>query len=235
MQSEAKPEDIQEECYEYPYHWFINREDGNGFHYYGGVDLALRRLGDLKGKRVLDAGCGDGKVLSELVDRGCEVYGRDMSAKAVAFARLLVPEANVGICDLRSLDFQDSFFDSIILFSVLEHIPIADMQKVLAELSRVTKPGGRIAVMVPSSLVPVIPKHYKHFDRNDLAEILQPYFEVVTIIGHHRKSLVYSIAARIFDNSFWLIKPPLAWCYKRLVQECQPQLGVELLAIGRKG
>jgi hypothetical protein len=74
MQCETKPEDIQEDCYKYPDHWFINREEGDGLHYYGGLDLALRELGELKGKRVLDAGCGDGKVSSELVNRGCELF-----------------------------------------------------------------------------------------------------------------------------------------------------------------
>ncbi|WP_447979446.1 class I SAM-dependent methyltransferase [Candidatus Nitrospira bockiana] len=229
-----KPEDVQEECYEWPYHWLINKDDGDGQHYYGGLELTLRLLQVEPGQRILDAGCGDGRIVYELTRKGCRVFGRDVSERAIAFAELLVPAADVKRGDLRSLEFPDNFFDRILLFGVLEHLPVPDMKNVLRELQRVARPGGRIAVLVPSTVVPVSPKHYCHFTATTLSELLDPFFSVLHVVGHHKKSVLYSALSRIFDNRLWLIKPLLAHAYKLLAQECKPERAVEIIALGEK-
>src|SRR3972149_1429434 len=54
--------------------------------------------------RVLDLGCGDGRFASEAVSRGHTVIGLDYSARAVGFARLLVPGAEFQVVDLTCLE-----------------------------------------------------------------------------------------------------------------------------------
>jgi ubiquinone/menaquinone biosynthesis C-methylase UbiE len=114
------------------------------------------------GERVLDMGCGGGRHAFELYRRGASVVAFDMDAeelKTVANmfgAMELEGQAPVGSSaetvagDALDLPFPDNSFDKIIAAEVMEHIP-NDMAA-MKELFRVLKPGGQIAVTVPSWL-----------------------------------------------------------------------------------
>jgi trans-aconitate 2-methyltransferase len=106
----------------------------------------LRRL-DLKGdERILDIGCGDGKVTAEIargLPRGT-VVGIDSSAEMIAFAReTFGSAANLQFQqgDARVLNF-DAAFDRVVSFSCLHWI--ADHRPVLSGIVRSLRPGGRI-------------------------------------------------------------------------------------------
>jgi SAM-dependent methyltransferase len=109
------------------------------------------------GERVLDMGCGGGRHAFALYQRGAHVVALDMDAaelKDVAgmFDALAgeVPSgahAQAVRGDAYRLPFADATFDKVIAAEILEHLP-AD-SNAMAELARVLKPGGRIAVTVP--------------------------------------------------------------------------------------
>jgi SAM-dependent methyltransferase len=117
------------------------------------------RLGLATGERVLDMGCGAGRHAFEMYRRGADVIAFDMDADELAGVKELfvamqeageVPvgaEADVKQGDALSLPFADGEFDRVIAAEVLEHIP--DDEVAIAELVRVLRPGGSIAVTVP--------------------------------------------------------------------------------------
>ena len=117
------------------------------------------RLGLRPGERVLDMGCGAGRHAFEMYRRGADVLAFDMDADELAtvsewFAAMRdegsIPagaEADVKQGDARDLPFPDGEFDRIVAAEVLEHIP--DDEAAIAELVRVLRPGGTIAVTVP--------------------------------------------------------------------------------------
>lgn len=100
------------------------------------VDLVHRYGGD----RVLEAGCGTGLILQRLQQNHREVVGVDLSAGMLARARgrgLQVVQAS-----LEALPFADESFDTVCSFKVLAHVP--RIERALAELARVTRPGGAL-------------------------------------------------------------------------------------------
>ena len=117
------------------------------------------RLGLRPGERVLDMGCGAGRHAFEMYRRGADVVAFDQDADELSGVRDLfaamkdageVPEgaeADVKEGDALSLPFADGEFDRIVAAEVLEHIP-ADIQAI-AELARVLRPGGTVALTVP--------------------------------------------------------------------------------------
>lgn len=99
--------------------------------------------------RLLDAGCGDGVLLKALAPlEGFEIYGVDYNPLRVNRAKENVPKAIVRQGDLRNLDFEDSFFDVIIMSQVLEHI-LEDVL-VLKSLARILKRDGILILGVPN-------------------------------------------------------------------------------------
>ena len=124
------------------------------------------RLGLRPGDRVLDMGCGAGRHAFEMYRRGADVVAFDQDADELAavgelFAAMRaedqVPagaEADIKEGDALALPFADGEFDRVVAAEVLEHLP-GDIQAI-AELVRVLRPGGTIAVSVPRWLPEVV-------------------------------------------------------------------------------
>jgi len=113
----------------------------------------LRERGS-RGLRVLEAGCGTGRVLSRLRAAGLPAVGLDLSSGMLAHARSRgLP---VGRADLSALPVHDASLDLICCFKVLPHVP--DLAAALQELARVLRPGGRMVLETynPRSLRAVV-------------------------------------------------------------------------------
>jgi SAM-dependent methyltransferase len=96
--------------------------------------------------RLLDAGCGSGRTLDELARYG-RVSGLDLSSVAVAAARRR-GHRDVRVGAVETMPFDDDSFDVVTCLDVIEHTP--DDRVTLAELRRVTRPGGLLVVTVPA-------------------------------------------------------------------------------------
>lgn len=108
----------------------------------------LSLAGDMKGRRVLDAGCGSGPMFEALRDRGALVTGVDKSAGMLELARRrLGSDANLQMADLSDpLPFPDGAFDDVIASLVMHYLE--EWGPTLAEFRRVLASGGRLIVSV---------------------------------------------------------------------------------------
>ena len=95
---------------------------------------------------ALDLCCGQGNVADALVQRGCRVVGVDFSAAMLAHARSRVPSAEFIQADAQDLPFGDALFDVVVSNLGVCHVP--DQLRVLSEIKRVLRPGGRFAMTV---------------------------------------------------------------------------------------
>ena len=108
----------------------------------------LRLAGDVRGKRVLDAGCGHGPLMIPLRDRGALVAGFDLSPAMIDIAAdRLGTGHDLRVADLsKPLPYGDDEFDVVTCSLALHYL--RDWAPALAELRRVLKPGGRLVVSI---------------------------------------------------------------------------------------
>ena len=112
------------------------------------------RLGLREGQHVLDAGCGAGEVCVELagrVGRSGRVVGIDPSTAMITAARAAAATAGapveLRVASIYELPYADASFDAVRAERVFQHLD--DPARALAELIRVTRPGGRVMVIDP--------------------------------------------------------------------------------------
>lgn len=191
---------VQEDQYEFPYHYIPSFEDGFsqarhwwwGFRYLGGIKVLFDMLSDMEFERLIDVGCGDGRVLRELSEEypSVDMIGVDYSERAIELANALNPDLDFRTTDIRTVDFE-SRFDIATAVEVLEHIPPDDLDSFVASISDTLVKDGSFIATVPHSNTSVNPKHYQHFSETKLRDTLSPHFEnVETIpIDARRKSL----------------------------------------------
>jgi SAM-dependent methyltransferase len=115
-------------------------------------ELALDGLRLAPGQRVLDVGCGTGGALPAVLERispGGEAVGVDLSETMIAEARRrwASPDRPLRLetADARALPFETGSFDACRTDRMMSHVP--QPEAALAEMRRVTRPGGRIAVI----------------------------------------------------------------------------------------
>lgn len=107
----------------------------------------LRLLGDVRGHRILDAGCGSGPTSVALTRRGADVSGFDRSAAMIEIARGRLPDTDLRVHDLAEpLPWKDATFNTVVASLVLHYLQ--DWSGPLTELHRVLTPGGRLLVSV---------------------------------------------------------------------------------------
>lgn len=135
----------------------LARPNGVGGRLLGGaMDIANRRptrlsvdlLDPQDGERILDAGCGTGAGIAEVLRRAdCAVTGVDPSETMLASARRRLPSsAELVRTGLEALPFRPGEFDAALLLNVLYFCD--EEGRMLANLRRVLKPGGRLVAYV---------------------------------------------------------------------------------------
>jgi len=109
------------------------------------------------GERILDCGCGMGFYLRAMRSlQPARYYGLDGDKRALAFARQALAGLGISLVegDVLRLPFADSSLDKVLLTEVLEHLP--DDRQGLAEIRRVLRPGGILALTVPQRRYPAL-------------------------------------------------------------------------------
>ncbi|MGO8851082.1 class I SAM-dependent methyltransferase [Mycobacterium sp.] len=115
------------------------------------VELAAvdEALPDHRDQTVVEVGCGTGRLVDHLAGRDARVLGVDVSAGMLAAAAARVPGRLIR-ADARHLPLPDAIAGAAVTIATLEFV---DPAAVLAELARITRPGGRIVALTlnPSS------------------------------------------------------------------------------------
>jgi ubiquinone/menaquinone biosynthesis C-methylase UbiE len=112
------------------------------------LTAALELAGDVRGKRVLDLGCGRGEVVRTCLERGARAVGLDFSYDALVLAQRILPSGKLNLirADVQRLPFQNTSFDLVFALDLVEHLYPAELDRLLAEVYYVLAPGGRLIV-----------------------------------------------------------------------------------------
>jgi SAM-dependent methyltransferase len=121
------------------------------------LTVDLERLEVRSGERVLDAGCGEGRHCFGALERGAHVVGLDLDlaslkASSLGLQRRACERNRLGALihgNAFRLPFANATFDKVICSEVMEHVH--DYRGVARELARVTKPGGQLAITIPTA------------------------------------------------------------------------------------
>jgi SAM-dependent methyltransferase len=107
----------------------------------------IHEFADLKGKTVLEIGCGNGRASAMLAQTAKALVAIDPDAEQIIIARSAVSGVDFRLGSGENLDFEDGTFDTLVFTFSLHH---QDSVKALSEAHRVLKPGGQLLIIEPS-------------------------------------------------------------------------------------
>lgn len=138
-----------------------------------------------RGRRVLDAACGEGYGSALLAEAAASVMGVDIDPASVAHAKAVYHDrARLSFCEgsVTRLPLPDASVDLVVSFETIEHLPSDDQPRMLAEFARVLAPDGLLLISSPNR--PEYsearnysnPFHLHELDRAEFASLLSPNF-----------------------------------------------------------
>jgi ubiquinone/menaquinone biosynthesis C-methylase UbiE len=99
--------------------------------------------------RILDSGCGSGRLYQALKNKPVDYVGIDISEELIKIAQQKNPGGKFLVTDSLSLPFENNFFNKVFSIAVLHHLPSKELRlKYLKEAYRVLKPGGLLVLRV---------------------------------------------------------------------------------------
>jgi SAM-dependent methyltransferase len=158
------------------------------------------------GRDVLDVGCNTGYGTMRFVPLAGRVVGVDVSPRAIeaALGRATGGRPEFIVTSGFALPFADASFDLVTSFQVLEHVP--DPAPFLAELSRVTRPGGSVILATPNAATRLYPGmtpwnrfHVREYRAGELADLLTGAFAAVEVLGMFGAPELYETEIRRVD------------------------------------
>lgn len=171
------------------YHW--REYFGNLYHKNAFVkaryDLVIKLLTDScypfkSSSRILEVGCGDG-ALSALLKQTfqCDLHGLDPCKEGIRIAKTMfakhrLPSSTFNVVSGYSYPYPDNHFDAVVCADVIEHVQFPD--KMLKEMKRVLKPGGKCVVTTPIRLTeePKDEMHVQEWYPKEFAQLCEDYF-----------------------------------------------------------
>lgn len=168
-------------------------------------ELNTEFLGGLELNSILECGCGTGNQLLLLKNQGYEnLSGVDIQEDALKSARQRLPDANLVQSSLFDIPFDDDFFDLTCTNTVLIHIAVCDLIKVMSEIVRVSK---RYIWGFEFYNDTTVEMDYRgHKNKNWKGDYCQIYLDNFNLKLVRRKKLKYLAKPDILDEIFLLEK-----------------------------
>jgi ubiquinone/menaquinone biosynthesis C-methylase UbiE len=163
------------------------------------VQLLLRFFGSLENGRALDVGCGKGRFARVFAGEWptARITATDISTAMLAYVK---PPLQACAATMTTLPFRDGVFDVVYATESLEHA--VDIERAVAEMCRVTRPGGKVAV---------IDKNAEHWGKLKTPEWERWFHrrELEKLLGRHCRKVDSQLI------SYWEDVPPdgmfIAW------------------------
>lgn len=215
MKTAQEKEVRQEILYSFPYHYLPHLEDNGvpritrdlswGFEYLTyilAIQAEINAVLPINGS-ILDVGCGDGFLLNTM-HAGPKKHGIDLSARAIVFAKAFSKDAVFDVCDTKDINRE---YDVVTCVEVLEHIPDSAINDFVTSIKRLVKPAGYLIVSVPTTVVKLNKKHYRHYDEELLSLHMElgPGFELVKEQRIYRTSRLLTLINRLLYNKFFTV------------------------------
>jgi 2-polyprenyl-3-methyl-5-hydroxy-6-metoxy-1,4-benzoquinol methylase len=171
----------------------------------------------VRGKKVLDYGCGTGYGTSFISEYCAQITGIDISLEAVNYAESHFSAPNLSYLQIKPteiapLPFSDRFFEVVLSFQVIEHVQ--DISAYLREIDRVLAPGGRVVIATPdrsarlfSFQKPWNMWHLREFTQKQLKDILSEYFSDVSVLQTGGKPEILQTELKRVGRLKWLMLP----------------------------
>lgn len=154
--------------------------------------IILLKLGDIRGKKLLDLGCGAGEAAVYFAKKGADVTASDVSNGMLNVVKKVAERHKVNLQTKQSyshkIDFSDETFDIVYAANLLHHVDIEDTVK---DVHRVLKKGGIFVSWDPLALNPLINAYrriaisvrteYEHPIKMSELKIFKKYFSHVEI------------------------------------------------------
>ena len=171
----------------------------------------------VRGKRVLDYGCGTGYGTSLMSEHCTQITGIDISLEAVSYAESHFSAPNLSYLQIKPaeiapLPFPDSSFDVVLSFQVIEHVQ--DISAYLREIDRVLTEDGRVVIATPdrsarlfSFQKPWNVWHLREYSQKQLEDTLSEYFSDVHVLQTGGKPEVLQTELNRIGRLKWLMLP----------------------------
>lgn len=151
--------------------------------------------------RILDIGCATGFFLDAARQREWDPYGVELSPYSSELARQLIGSDRILTGQLADAEFGDNSFDAVFMTDVIEHVH--DVRPFIAEVARITRPGGIVAITTPdpeSLSCRLMGRHWPHFklehllyfSARSLSLLMEPMGFINLYAGSATKTLTFA-------------------------------------------
>jgi SAM-dependent methyltransferase len=228
MRKENEKFEIQDKQYLFPYHYIphfdkngtvtLTRKLNWGLDYLCYQKHLNEKVKKLNPASVLEVGCGDGYFLGGLPSTIERKVGVDLSEKAIAFAKAFHPDCEFHVQDAAEMDEK---FDLVAAIEVIEHIPEDLLPHFMKALAARVKDDGIVLITVPTTVIPLNKKHYRHYTLEILENQLKENgcgLEVKSYEYIYSQPWWFGIFKRFFDNRLFSLefKPFMKFAWHKI-------------------
>ena len=194
----------------------------------------------IKGKKVLDIGCWSGQMEYFLPNTPELLVGIDPNTEAINLAKRRIPQFQFKVARAEKLPFANNYFDTVLMFEVLEHLPVNSEPQVFVEINRVLKKGGILIMSTPNKTPLAIlldPAYFlinhRHYSKDELTKFITD-----SNLAIKNFSTKWGYFSAFYSNLSLFYKHILksrfkcsVWLHKKLMSEYQNpgQLGLYLI------